>query len=243
MIEAKKTVEIIIPAYNEGDKIGITIASIQHYSWIDRILVIDDGSTDNTAETALNAGADVISLPINKGKAYAMKTGYQNSSSDILIFLDGDIDEGAEQIKRLVEPLWDGTAEAVIARFPMTPGKGGFGFVKGLAQKGLYILTGQSLSSVLSGQRAFLRNVLLSEFFDYNGYGIEFGMTVDLLSRDIKIQEVDVVMRHRTTGKDIIGYKHRFRQFCNIFNVFIQKLIKKPFQNRHRVISEEQDKI
>ncbi|NLB40796.1 MAG: glycosyltransferase family 2 protein [Clostridiales bacterium] len=244
MIEKKLTVGIIIPAYNEENKIRKTIESIKHLDWIERILVIDDGSADNTARVAANAGADVISLPENRGKACAMKTGYLNSNSDILVFLDADIDDGAEHISKLVAPIWKGEARVVIARFPMTSGAGGFGMVKGLAHKGLHILTGKSLSSVLSGQRAFLRSELSTDLFDYRGFGIEFGMTVDMLSRGMRIKEVDVNMRHRITSKDWAGFRHRFRQFCDILSVILHKLIDRSFQKRQvrPTRPKEQDK-
>ncbi len=65
---------------------------------------MDDGSADNTAKIAANTGAEVLSLSENRGKAYAMKTGYLNSNSDILIFLDADIDDGAYQINENTNP-------------------------------------------------------------------------------------------------------------------------------------------
>jgi glycosyltransferase involved in cell wall biosynthesis len=244
MNEKKYSVGVIIPAYNEEDKIIKTIESIKHLSWIESILVVDDGSTDYTERNARFAGADVLSLSENRGKAYAMKIGFLNSYSDILVFLDADIDEGAEQIKKLVEPIWDGVAQAVIARFPITPGGGGIGLVRGLALKGLRILTGESISSVLSGQRAFLRSFLSPDFFNYKGFGIEFGMTVDMINSNIKIKEVDVSMKHRVTGKDWAGFYHRFIQFCDILNVFFQKLINEGFQKGQERITQpkEQDK-
>jgi glycosyltransferase involved in cell wall biosynthesis len=156
---------VVIPAYNEGDRIEHTIRTLYLLHYIDRILVVDDGSLDNTAFIAAEAGADVLSLTQNKGKAYAMKKGYETMHTHILVFLDGDIGEGADQITSLVKPICEGKAAATIARFPMTPGKGGFGLVKALAAWGLQVLTGSSLSSVLSGQRAFLHNVLSSDFF------------------------------------------------------------------------------
>lgn len=230
MINKNLTVGIVIPAYNEEDRIRKTIESIKHLPWIEHILVVDDGSADDTTRIAAEAGADVLTLPENRGKAFAMKTGYLNSLSDILVFLDADIVDGAAQISKLVDPIWNGEAGVVIARFPMTPGGGGFGLVRGLAHKGLNILTGQSLSSVLSGQRAFLRNELSPDFFDYQGFGIEFGMAVDILNKGIRIKEVDVNMRHRTTGKNWIGFRHRFRQFCDIFSVLSRKLINRAIQ-------------
>lgn len=237
----KSKAGIIIPAYNEEEKIGKTIESIIHFPWISRILVVDDGSADNTAKIARNAGADVFSLSANRGKAYAMQTGYNILTNDILIFLDGDIEEGGEQIERLAEPLWDGTADVVIARFPAASAGGGFGLVKGLAQKGLQILTGQTLSSVLSGQRAFLRSALTPELFKYNGYGIEFGMTVDIIWKGLRIYEVDVSMKHRITGRDIQGFCHRFRQFRDILTVFLNKLFAKIISDNN-TLPREQDK-
>ena len=217
------SIGVVIPAYNEEIRIKHTIKTLLHLPYIDRILVVDDGSLDNTAMVAVAAGAEVLSLTRNKGKAYAMKKGYESMDTHIIVFLDGDIAEGAEQISNLVKPICEGKAAATIARFPMTPGKGGFGLVRTLAARGLQYLTGSTLSSVLSGQRAFLRNVISTEFFDYKGFGIEFGMTVDMLQKNVRILEIDVTMKHRTTGRDIQGFLHRFRQFNDILRVFLKK--------------------
>jgi hypothetical protein len=62
-------------------------------------------------------------------------------------------------------------------------------------------------------------------FFDYKGFGVEFGMTVDMLLKNIKVLEVDVNMTHRTTGRDIQGFLHRFHQFTDILRVILKKSI------------------
>lgn len=125
----------------------------------------------------------------------------------------------------MVNPILEGKADVVIARFPSSKEKGGLGLVKSLAQIGLFILTGKTLSSVLSGQRAFLHSILRPELFDYHGYGIEFGMTVDLLNNNnIQIVEVGVTMKHCATGRNLKGFLHRFRQFSDILKVIIKKL-------------------
>ncbi len=218
---------VVIPAFNEEETIDKTIKALKQIACIDRILVVDDGSSDFTADLASESGADVLKLPQNSGKGHAMKMGYEALTCSVLIFLDADLGETAEEAIRLINPLCRGKAEATIARFPMTPGKGGFGFVKRLSSRGLSFLTGQTLCSVLSGQRGFLRRILSAESFRYSGFGIEFGMTVDLLWKNRKIQEVDVTMKHRTTGRDFGGFLHRIRQFVDIAKVVVRKTAEK----------------
>ena len=229
-------VGVIIPAYNEENSIKCIIDELLNLNYIDRILVVDDGSKDKTALISALEGADVISLPCNKGKAFAMKRGYEAMETNILIFLDGDIIEGTDQLIELIKPICEQRAEAVIARLPMTPGKGGFGLVKALASKGMWYLTGQTYSSVLSGQRAILRNILRPEFFEYKGFGIEFGMTLDMISNNTRILEVDINMRHNVTGRDLKGFIHRYRQFSDILKVIITKLKERLYSNLKKPI-------
>jgi glycosyltransferase involved in cell wall biosynthesis len=218
---------VVIPAFNEERTIDKTIKALKQVACIDRILVVDDGSSDSTAELASESGAEVLKLPQNSGKGHAMKMGYEALPCSVLIFLDADLGETAAEAIRLIDPICGGNAEATISRFPMTPGKGGFGFVKRLSSRGLFFLTGQTFSSVLSGQRGFLRKILSEESFRYSGFGIEFGMTVDLLWKNRKIREVDVTMEHRTTGRDFGGFLHRARQFMDIAIVIVRKAVEK----------------
>src|SRR5690554_4561612 len=229
---------VVIPAYNEAARIGHTINSLENLPYIDNILVVDDGSNDNTAYIAASAGANVLSLPKNMGKAYAMKKGYEVMQTHILVFLDGDITEGADEIIKLIKPICEGKAESVIARFPQS-GKGGFGIVRALATKGLYLLTGKNLTSVLSGQRAILRNAINESFFNYKGFGIEFGLTIDMLLKNVKILEVNVTMKHRTTGPDLKGFLHRFQQFVDILRVIIKKTKEKILSKNLPAIPKE----
>ena len=218
---------IVVPAFNEEKTIGSTIKALKKITCIDRILVVDDGSADFTSHYAAASGAEVLTLERNSGKAHAMRMGYEALPCPVLIFLDADLGETAEEAIKLIEPVCLGKAEATIARFPMTPGKGGFGLVKWLSSWGLSFLTGRTIPSVLSGQRGFLRRILSPESFRYSGFGIEFGMTADMLRNDIKILEVDVTMKHRTTGRDFGGFLHRIRQFVDIAKVVVRKTAEK----------------
>lgn len=220
-------VGVVIPAYNEEQRIGSTLKAIKRLPWVREIVVVDDGSTDNTARVALEEGVRLIKLAQNQGKGYALCRGLENISMPIVLMLDADLGDSAIEAEKLVKPIKEGKADVTIARFPSLPGRHGFGLVKGLARMGVRLLTGKDLDAVLSGQRAFRREVINPEFFKYNRFGIEFGMTVDLLNHGLRVCQVDVNMTHRVTGLDLEGILHRARQFKDILAVFMAKLWKK----------------
>jgi glycosyltransferase involved in cell wall biosynthesis len=217
-------VGVIIPAFNEEDRIGNTVKALKGISCIKNILVVDDGSTDQTADRAAREGAEVLRLLRNYGKGYALKKGIENQSSDILLFLDADLEDSAREALKLITPIIDGNADVTIANLSGNGYKGGFGFVRALAAFGVRLLTGRCIKSVLSGQRGFLCRNMNKDYLDYKGFGVEFGMTVDLIKSGAKIHEVDVKMNHRRTKKDLKGFVHRGRQFMDIMLVLLSKL-------------------
>lgn len=216
-------VGIIIPAYNEEHILGTTIRTLKKLDWVQDILVVDDGSQDQTANVARAEGASLLVLERNFGKGYALQKGVEGLNNSIIVFLDADVGTSAHEARKLVYPLLKGQADVTIAKFPFTPGKGGFGFVKGLSKVAFKLLTGKKCESLLSGQRGFRREILEPKFLNYKGYGVEFGMTVDLTQRNLRILEIPVNMHHRVTGKDLKGFRHRARQFRDISMVILEK--------------------
>lgn len=216
-------VGVIIPAFNEADFIGITLKALKNLEIINDVLVVDDGSWDRTGEIALKAGARLITLDKNMGKGHALQVGIENMHNGIIVFLDADVGETAKEITNLVLPLLENRAEVTIGKIAFTKGKGGFGLVKGLSQIAFKSLTGTKCSSVLSGQRAFKKEILSKDLLKYKRYGIEFGMTVDLYRQGINIMEVPLEINHRVTGRDYMGFKHRSKQFWDILMVILAK--------------------
>lgn len=106
MSDTNIDITIIIPAYNEEGAIGETIRKIIALNLPSyELLVINDGSTDSTAEVAEAAGARVISHPYNIGNGAAIKTGIRCSRGLVLVFMDGDGQHDPADIKRLISPI------------------------------------------------------------------------------------------------------------------------------------------
>ncbi len=105
MQEEKKTVEVtvLLPAYNEEQSIGATIAAIRKLHPDFEILVIDDGSTDNTLQVAMEAGANVWPHPYNIGNGAAVKTGLRLAQGEWIVMMDADGQHDPEDIARLLE--------------------------------------------------------------------------------------------------------------------------------------------
>lgn len=233
-LKGKGTISVcaVIPAYNEAARIAATVRALKEIPALTRILVVDDGSADDTAALAAAADAEILALRSNGGKARAMAAGYQETQEEILLFLDADLGTSAAMAHALLVPILEGRAQGAVIRFPFASGKGGFGLVKALARYGVRRLTGRDFESVLSGQRAYLRSCLRPSDFSYPGFGIEFGMTVDLLNRGVTLTEVEAPMVHRTTGRDLRGFLHRARQFRDILWVAVKKGTPRAFQRR-----------
>jgi glycosyltransferase involved in cell wall biosynthesis len=96
---------VIIPAYNEGAAVGQVVAGLKTVAAWHEILVIDDGSTDDTSQHAGAAGAHVIRHPYNKGNGAAVKTGIRHAVSDYVLVLDADGQHSPADALRLIEPL------------------------------------------------------------------------------------------------------------------------------------------
>ena len=208
-----KTVSVIIPAYNEIARLKSTLEAIRGLNDVCEIIVVDDGSTDGTAEEAESAGADIVYIQPNSGKGAALRTGVGLASGEILLFLDADLGETAAEAAKLLLPVHDGSADMTIATFPSIPGKGGgVGLVVRLARRGIFRLTGSRMRAPLSGQRALTKSLIMTTGIE-DGWGVEVGLTVRALWHHFKVVEVATEMTHRVTGRSAGAIVHRAQQF------------------------------
>lgn len=219
-------VAVIIPARNEADRIAATVAAASKLAGADIVVVVDDGSTDNTAALAASAGAQVIRHARNRGKAAALETGAEAvrlieaglsaSGPRHLLFLDADLADSAAEAGPLVDPVRAGTADMTIAIFRTRVRNGGFGVVTMTAGAGIEHATGWRPAQPLNGQRCLTRRAFTAALPLAPGWGVETGMTIDLLRKGMRITEVEVPMSHRATGTDWRSQLHRLHQLADV---------------------------
>jgi hypothetical protein len=215
---------VVISAKDEADRIAATVKAAADLPGAAIVLVVDDGSADGTAAAAASAGARVVRHARNRGKAAAMETGAEavrllEAATDEphhLLFLDADLGETAAAAGPLAEPVRDGTADMTIAVFTSRVRRGGFGIVTSTAGAGIERATGWRPTQPVNGQRCLTRAAFEAALPLAAGWGVETGMTIDLLRKGMRITEVDVPLAHRATGNDWRSQLHRARQLTDI---------------------------
>ncbi len=158
------SVTVLIPAYNEGSRISAVVDAVRAAGYGD-VLVIDDGSKDDTAERARIAGARVLSLRPNRGKGGAMLAGLQETRGEVVLFLDGDLAGFSKRtLRAMTDPVERGEYDQVI----------------GVSEEATPVTSGREDDAswegkvILSGQRALRREYLLKlPEHAWAGYGIE----------------------------------------------------------------------
>jgi hypothetical protein len=222
---ASGDVAVIIPAKDEADRIAATVSAARGLAGVDIVVVVDDGSADDTAAAAASAGARVVRHVRNRGKAAAMETGAQAvrqieaagpPGSRHLLFLDADLGQSAADAGDLAAPVRAGTADMTIAVFRDTVRLGGFGIVTATAAAGIERATGWRPVQPLNGQRCLTRAAFTAALPLSPGWGVETGMTIDLLRKRMRITEVEVPLSHRATGTDWRSQLHRLRQLRDV---------------------------
>jgi glycosyltransferase involved in cell wall biosynthesis len=155
------TLSIVIPAKNEQHAIGKVISELYSLYPQAEILVINDGSTDQTAAIASTAGAQVINHPYSKGNGAAIKTGARHASGDLLLFMDADGQHHPADIQRLLDKLNEGYDLVVGARQTGSQASIGRGMANGFYNKLASYVTGQNVEDLTSGFRLVKRKMFL----------------------------------------------------------------------------------
>ena len=224
MTEKDQRVAVIIPAKDEEDRIGATIRASRAIPFVDLVVVVDDGSEDDTLHAARTAGATVVRHSVNRGKASAMETGASvvamrdtaGRPSRLLLFIDADLGDSAVETAPLVEPVRSGEVDCTIAALPPQKGAGGHGFVTGLARRAIERATGWKPRQPISGQRCLTRAAFEAARPLAKGWGVEVGMIIDLLVAGYTLQEVECDLQHRATSNDFAGNLHRASQYQGV---------------------------
>ena len=184
-----KSVSIVIPAYNEEATVAKVVSVARKLSYVDEVIVVDDGSTDRTVEEAENAGATVISHIMNEGKGSAIKTGFKYSHGNIVAFIDADVSNfTSEKIDKIIRPILEDRTDITKTKFARESGR-----VTELTAKPLlgFFFPELDYEQPLSGQFAGKRSALNKIRFEKD-YGVDVGIVLDADVHGIKILEVDI---------------------------------------------------
>jgi glycosyltransferase involved in cell wall biosynthesis len=232
-------VAVVIPAYNEADRVAATVTAAKALPGVDVVVVVDDGSRDATAAVARQAGARALRYARNHGKAMAMIVGAREVAEidrrrpvdgpRHLLFLDADLGATAAGAGPLIGPVAAGEADMTVAVFASLVKLGGHGFVVRLAGSGIRRATGWTPAQPLNGQRCLTRAAFEAARPLARGFGVETAMTIDLKRKGMRIVEVEVEMTHRATGAHLPAQLHRARQFADVGLALATRLRLPPF--------------
>ncbi len=236
MSPAPRSVAVVIPAKDEADRVAATVRGASAIPHVDLVVVVDDGSADATSQVAREAGADVVRHERNRGKGAAMQTGAEYvarheqaaAGARALLFVDADLEASAAETGSLATPVLAGEADMSIAVLPpqRTPG-GGRGLVVNLARAGIERLTGWTPTQPLSGMRCLTREAFDAATPLAAGWGVEVGLTVDVLQRGLRVVEVPCDLHHRVTGTDLRAQVHRAKQYRDVWRALASRRLRR----------------
>jgi len=222
-------ISVVIPAFNEEQNIGFVLTNInkvlKEMNFPYEIIVVNDSSTDRTAEVAKEHNVLLINQRKNFGKGDALKTGFVMAKGKIVVMMDADGSHRPEDIPVLVDPLFDEKAVDVVvgSRFNDDEGKNSTTRLHLIGNKlinaVIFFLTGKYVSDSQTGFRAFRREALKRLALWSTKFEIESELTVKMLKSDIRVREVPIRCMKRFGGASKVS---SFRDGFEIFKAILK---------------------
>jgi glycosyltransferase involved in cell wall biosynthesis len=213
-------VSVILPAKNEAGSIGKLIEEISQLLPAAQILVVNDGSTDATAELASNAGATVISHPYSKGNGAAIKTGARAATGEVLVFMDADGQHSPRDIEHLLDAIESGHDLAVGARSSSSQATFGRLVANKIYNRLASWMVGHSVKDLTSGFRA-VRAEKFREFIALlpNGFSYPTTSTMAFFRAGYSVAYRPIVAGQRHGSGHISILKDGLRFLLIIFKI------------------------
>ena len=214
----------LVPAYNEAATIGEVLEGIAQLDLEPQVIVVDDGSTDETAAIAERAGVLVI-RQANRGKGAAIRVAIPHIESEIVVIQDADMEYDPTEVPSLIDPIVRGAADVVFgSRLSGGRPQRAYLFWHMIGNRFLSLLTGvlynTTLSDMETGYKAFRADVLRSLDLRQDGFGIEPEITAEVCKRHLRVYELPISYYGRTyaEGKKIT-WRDGFKAIWVLFAV------------------------
>ena len=213
-------ISIVLPAKNESAAIGQTLAQIQKLQLAHEIIVVNDGSTDQTKQVAETAGAKIVTHPYSKGNGAAIKTGARTATGDIIVFMDADGQHDPQDIPHLLEKIEQGYDLVVGARQKGSQASLGRGIANALYNNLATYMTEQKVEDLTSGFRA-VRADKFREFLYLlpNGFSYPTTSTMAFFRAGYSVTYVPIHAAKRIGKSHIQPLKDGVRFFLIIFKI------------------------
>jgi glycosyltransferase involved in cell wall biosynthesis len=213
------TITAIIPALNEEISIGSMVIKTKKFA--NHVIVVDDGSTDDTAEIARLAGAHVIVHAKNGGKGEALKTGFREACKNgtkVIVTIDADGQHDPSEIPKVAEPILSREFDMVIGSRYLNGNS--IPLYRRIGQKILDHVTnvnsGINVTDTQSGFRAFAVHAVPTFGFKQNGFSVESEMLAEAGNAGLRIKEVDIGVRYDVDCSTENPIKHGLKVLVNI---------------------------
>ena len=201
--ELPQRLAAVIPAYNEQVAIGSMVLNTKLY--VDRVIVVDDGSSDKTAEVAVLAGAELVKHKTNMGKGRALESGFKAAEgAEIILTIDGDGQHKTSDIPKILKPIIVGEADIVNgSRYIGDNGKNTPAYRRvgqNVLDKATNLNAKTNITDSQSGLRAFAAYTIPVFKFRESGYGIESEMIIEAANAGFRIKEVEIDVSYDVNG-------------------------------------------
>jgi glycosyltransferase involved in cell wall biosynthesis len=224
---------VLLPAYNEGATIEAMVRGCaQHTPTPHEVLVVDDGSTDDTARRARDAGARVVSLPRNRGKGVALREGIDAAQGDIVVMLDADGQDDPAEIPTLLAAMDPEVDMVVGSRFLGTFHDGAITRLNYIGNRflteALNVLFRVGMTDTLAGFKAIRTERLRTLRFEARRYDIEVELLIGLLESGARVIEVPVSRSRRVNGSSRLdSFRDGARVLARIVRLRVRSLTRR----------------